>query len=158
MYSESNSLKKKICLFLQKLPFANECDLSKQSTNDYSLQSQSSAPYGMGTSAYNTLQYVQMQAESANMTDPDPEVQFVSSNDKDEIINLDANESRSSSPRHDRYCFKSFMPFLFYLNIFLISSDIVVEGPVPDQETVPKEIVEDVLLAGVVVDHQGIID
>lgn len=65
------------------------------------MQSQSSAPYGMGTSAYNTLQYVQMQAESVNMPE-DPEVQFVSSNDKDEIINLDANESRSSSPRHDR--------------------------------------------------------
>lgn len=112
----------------------------------------------MGTSAYNTLQYVQMQAESANMTDPDPEVQFVSSNDKDEIINLDANESRSSSPRHDRYYFKSFMPSLSYLNILLISSDIVVEGPVLGQETVLKEIVGDVLLAGVVVDHQGIID
>lgn len=96
------SLKLVFVYFLQKLPFANECDLSKQSTNDYSLQSQSSAPYGMGTSAYNTLQYVQMQAESVNMPDPDPEVQFVSSNDKDEIINLDANESRSSSPRHDR--------------------------------------------------------
>lgn len=84
------------------MPFASECDLSKQATSDYSLQNQSSVPYGMGTSAYNTLQYVQMQAESVNMPDPDPEVQFVSSNDKDEIINLDVNESRSSSPRHDR--------------------------------------------------------
>ncbi|XP_063695560.1 SR-related and CTD-associated factor 4 isoform X2 [Culicoides brevitarsis] len=63
----------------------------------------SQTTYGMGSSAYNTLQYVQMQAEAGNMPDTDPEVQFVSSNDKDEVINLDANESRSSSPRHDRY-------------------------------------------------------
>lgn len=111
IHSKINYLQN-ICLLLQKLPFANECDLS---------QGQSSAPYGMGSSAYNTLQYVQMQAESANMPDPDPEVQFVSSNDKDEIINLDANESRSSSPRHDRYCHLSFVSsdFSFINNSFL---------------------------------------
>lgn len=133
IYSKNNYLKN-ICLFLQKLPFANECDLS---------QGQSSAPYGMGSSAYNTLQYVQMQAESANMPDPDPEVQFVSSNDKDEIINLDANESRSSSPRHDRYCHLSFVSSDFSFIIPFIS-DTVAEDPVLDLETVLSEIAGDV--------------
>uniref|UniRef100_A0A336K4H0 CSON015316 protein n=1 Tax=Culicoides sonorensis TaxID=179676 RepID=A0A336K4H0_CULSO len=103
MRLQEEKFEKHLATVLKKLPFANECDLSKQSTTDYALQSQSSIPYGMGTSAYNTMQYVQMQAEALNIPDPDPEVQFVSSNDKDEVINLDANESRSSSPRQDRY-------------------------------------------------------
>lgn len=83
---------------LQKLPFASECDLSKPT--DYSQNPGSSMGYN--PSNPNTLQYVQMQNEMLGLNQMDAEVEFVSAHEKDDVINLDANESRSSSPRNDR--------------------------------------------------------
>lgn len=100
MREREEKFEKHLATVLKKLPFASECDLSKQPPSDYQMQNPASS---ISYANLNTLQYVQMQSEAVNMVDPnDPEVEFVSSNDKDEVINLDANESRSSSPRHDR--------------------------------------------------------
>jgi len=100
MREREEKFEKHLATVLKKLPFASECDLSKQPPSDYPMPSQPTANPYVNLS---TLQYVQMQSESVNVgAVNDPEVEFVSTNDKDEVINLDANESRSSSPRHDR--------------------------------------------------------
>lgn len=101
MRIQEEKFEKHLATVLKKLPFASECDLSKQP--DY--QSQMAGPsMSYNTSNPNTLQYVQMQNEMLGLSQADPEVEFVSSHEQGDVINVDVNESRSSSrDRNERY-------------------------------------------------------
>lgn len=94
MRLQEEAFEKQLATMLKKLPFANECDLKD------------SQIYGLHGTNINAM--MQQQQSSVNMMassshdNHDPEVEFVSDDNKVEVINLDGN-SRSPSVDRDRY-------------------------------------------------------
>uniref|UniRef100_A0A6B2EH07 Putative rna polymerase ii c-terminal domain-binding protein ra4 n=1 Tax=Phlebotomus kandelakii TaxID=1109342 RepID=A0A6B2EH07_9DIPT len=90
MRLQEEAFEKHLVNVLKKLPFANECDLSRQPEQQH-------AP----TQMYTMLQQQQM-ASVPESTDPD--VEFTGESGKMEVITLDGNDSELSTPdRGDRY-------------------------------------------------------
>lgn len=96
MRLQEEAFEKQLATMLKKLPFANECDLSRQESQIYGMQNPNlNAIIQQQQSAMGLL------ASNAN-ADLDPEVELVSDDGKVEVINLDGN-SRSPSMDRDRY-------------------------------------------------------
>lgn len=97
---QEEAFEKHLATVLKKLPFANECDLSRQDRNDQI--------YGIQATNLSAMLQQQQQQQAAmgllsNTIDQlDPEVELVSDDGKVEVINLDGN-SRSPSIDRDRY-------------------------------------------------------
>lgn len=98
MRIQEEAFEKHLATVLKKLPFANECDLSRQDRNDHM--------YGMQNSNLTAMLQHQQQSGIGMMSNVidqlDPEVELVSDDGKVEVINLDGN-SRSPSIDRDRY-------------------------------------------------------
>lgn len=96
MRIQEEAFEKHLATVLKKLPFANECDLSRQDRNDQM--------YGMQNANLTAMLQQQQQQSAIGMMSNaqlDPEVELVSDDGKVEVINLDG--SRSPSIDRDRY-------------------------------------------------------
>lgn len=97
MRLQEEAFEKHLAKVLNKLPFANECDLSRGQHVDLAQF----AAAGGTAAAHAALMGGTAHQDQANN---DPEVEFIgASNSKMEIINLDGNDSRSPTPDRDRY-------------------------------------------------------
>lgn len=97
MRLQEEAFEKHLAKVLTKLPFANECDLSRQHVDLATFA-------GGGQLALNVANTSLMGGGMMDNSTNDPEVEFIgASNSKMEIINLDGNDSRSPTPDRDRY-------------------------------------------------------
>lgn len=97
MRLQEEAFEKHLAKVLNKLPFANECDLSRGQHVDLATFAAQGGPLAAAAL---------MGGPSGGMdnSNNDPEVEFIgASNSKMEIINLDGNDSRSPTPDRDRY-------------------------------------------------------
>ncbi|XP_037025420.1 SR-related and CTD-associated factor 4 isoform X2 [Bradysia coprophila] len=91
MRLQEEAFEKHLATVLKKLPFANECDLSRQPADQNQI-------FGM-PSALSLMQQNNLAGPSDQI---EPEIELVSDDGKVEVINLDGN-SRSPSMDRDRY-------------------------------------------------------
>lgn len=99
MRLQEEAFEKHLAKVLTKLPFANECDLSRGQHVDLAQFAAAGGPVniGMMNSGGN------LNVDNSTLNN-DPEVEFIgATNSKLEIINLDGNDSRSPTPDRDRY-------------------------------------------------------
>lgn len=96
MRMQEEAFEKQLATMLKKLPFANECDLSRQENQMYAMQNANLNQNQNGP--------MYMTSSTVDQAKIDPDVELVSDdgNGKVEVINLDGN-SRSPSVERDRY-------------------------------------------------------
>ncbi|KAJ6648579.1 SR-related and CTD-associated factor 8, partial [Pseudolycoriella hygida] len=92
MRLQEEAFEKHLATVLKKLPFANECDLSRQPNEQNQI-------FGMQSSMGGLMQQNNLAGPSDQV---EPEIELVSDDGKVEVINLDGN-SRSPSMDRDRY-------------------------------------------------------
>lgn len=105
MRLQEEAFEKHLAKVLTKLPFANECDLSRGQHVDLATFA-AGGGLGAATSAAAAaaMQSALLNSAAGDNAVNDPEVEFIgATNNKMEIINLDANDSRSPTPDRDRY-------------------------------------------------------
>lgn len=96
MRMQEEAFEKQLATMLKKLPFANECDLSRQDNQIFGMQN---ANINLNP---NQNGPIYMTSNAADQAKIDPDVELVSDDGKVEVINLDGN-SRSPSIERDRY-------------------------------------------------------
>lgn len=94
MRMQEDAFEKQLTTILKKLPFANECDLSRQENQIFGMQNANINPNQNGP--------MYMTSSTVDPAKIDPDVELVSDDGKVEVINLDGN-SRSPSIERDRY-------------------------------------------------------
>lgn len=94
MRMQEEAFEKQLTTILKKLPFANECDLSRSDNQIFGMQNAVLNPNQNGP--------MYMTSSAADQSKIDPDVELVSDDGKVEVINLDGN-SRSPSIDRDRY-------------------------------------------------------